>query len=288
MLKKYDIKFGLIFGGCLFAAGLVLQLLCGPIAWRLLACPVNFIVLGVWLVAFLLLHIFCSKKPFVRWLSDMTCATSSLIWCAAATVLMGLLRQRGGDGASWPGFHAMTSHWSFFLMYFWLCTSVLMTLFRLSLPLAFSAKKIAFLSSHIGILTMLVAGTLGGADFSEVKLQVEKGQTVWAEGVGIELLDFESETYDDGTARAYRSIVEIHLPDAAAPDNASNRAVIEVNKPYTVAGMKIYQSGYDQKDGRYSILQVVRDPWLPAFFIGLSLTLLGAFLRFFRRTPRTE
>lgn len=285
-VSHYDIKFGLLFGACLLAAGLLLQFLCGPIGWGGLAFPANLILLVGWLALCFLMYRFLGKRPFARWLSDMSCATASLVWCAALTVLMGLLRQRGsgdvpagpsGSPASWPGFHWMTSQWSFFLMYLWLCTSVLMALFRLSLPLAFTAKKIAFLSSHAGILTMLAAGTLGSADFSQVRLQVERGQTVWTDGVGIELLDFESETYEDGSAKAFRSFVSVHLPDGTTEE-----AVIEVNKPCSADGLKIYQVGYDTENGAYSVLEAVRDPWFPAVFVGILLTLLGAFLRFFR------
>ncbi len=124
---------------------------------------------------------------------------------------------------------------------------------------------------------MLAAGTLGSADFSQVRLQVERGQTVWTDGVGIELLDFESETYEDGSAKAFRSFVSVHLPDGTTEE-----AVIEVNKPCSADGLKIYQVGYDTENGAYSVLEAVRDPWFPAVFVGILLTLLGAFLRFFR------
>ncbi len=278
-VKSFDIKFGLVFGACLFALGLVLQLLIGPVEWSVLHCPWNLVTLAAMVAVLLVLHFFRDRNRFIRWLSDMSCATAALLWCAAMTVLMGLLRQRGVSASAWPGFHGMTSNWSFTLMFLWLCTSVLMALFRLSFPLSFSAKKIAFLSSHLGILTMLAAGTFGSADFSSAKLQVEIGQTVWNEGVAIELKDFEFEAYDDGTPKDYRSYVAVHMPDGTVED-----AVIEVNKPYSHGSLKVYQSGYDPDKGTFSILEAVRDPWLPAVLVGIMLTLLGALLRLFRIT----
>lgn len=54
---------------------------------------------------------------------------------------------------------------------------------------------------------------------------------------------------------------------------------IEVNKPYDFGGYKIYQLGYDEKKGKwaeYSILELVRDPWLNIVYFGLYLFIAGA------------
>ncbi len=53
---------------------------------------------------------------------------------------------------------------------------------------------------------------------------------------------------------------------------------IEVNKPVTIDGWKIYQTGYDERMGRWSetsIIELVRDPWLPVVYIGIFMILLG-------------
>ena len=51
------------------------------------------------------------------------------------------------------------------------------------------------------------------------------------------------------------------------------------NKPVTVDGWKIYQYGYDTQMGamsQTSILELVRDPWLPAVYTGIYMMLAGA------------
>lgn len=57
-------------------------------------------------------------------------------------------------------------------------------------------------------------------------------------------------------------------------------ATIEVNKPLTLRGWKIYQLSYDERRGRWSqtsIVELVRDPWLPAVYTGIFMMLAGTF-----------
>ena len=55
--------------------------------------------------------------------------------------------------------------------------------------------------------------------------------------------------------------------------------IIEVNKPLKVNGWKIYQLNYDQEKGKWSeisVLQLVKDPWLPLVYTGCFLMIIGA------------
>lgn len=68
---------------------------------------------------------------------------------------------------------------------------------------------------------------------------------------------------------------------------------ILVNKPYSIDGWKIYQLDYDTTMGRWSeisVLELVRDPWLPVVYTGIAMMLLGALCMFFqvgRSSPAT-
>ena len=62
--------------------------------------------------------------------------------------------------------------------------------------------------------------------------------------------------------------------------------IVEVNKPYSLMGWKIYQYSYNEMQGRwsnYSVFELVADPWLPIVYIGIGLLLLGALGLFFGR-----
>jgi len=60
---------------------------------------------------------------------------------------------------------------------------------------------------------------------------------------------------------------------------------IEVNKPARFKGWTIYQSGYDEPMGKWSkrsVVQLVRDPWLPVVYTGLFMIMAGALYIFWR------
>nr|WP_314687082.1 cytochrome c biogenesis protein ResB [uncultured Porphyromonas sp.] len=60
-------------------------------------------------------------------------------------------------------------------------------------------------------------------------------------------------------------------------------ATVEVNKPVSVDGWRIYQLSYDEAMGRWSetsTFELVKDPWLPAVYVGIYLLLAGAILTF--------
>jgi len=53
---------------------------------------------------------------------------------------------------------------------------------------------------------------------------------------------------------------------------------IEVNEPVNIGGWKVYQTGYDEQMGRWSeksIIELVRDPWLPVVYLGIFMILFG-------------
>ncbi len=54
---------------------------------------------------------------------------------------------------------------------------------------------------------------------------------------------------------------------------------VEVNKPYKHRGWKLYQLSYDERMGKWSqlsVIEAVRDPWLPLVYTGIFMLLAGA------------
>jgi hypothetical protein len=67
--------------------------------------------------------------------------------------------------------------------------------------------------------------------------------------------------------------------------------VLEVNKPFSFGGYKIYQLSYDDKMGKWSdlsVLELVRDPWLPFVYIGIFMMIAGAFYMFWMGNKITK
>ncbi len=69
------------------------------------------------------------------------------------------------------------------------------------------------------------------------------------------------------------------------PDGQKQEQTLEVNKPFTVNGWKIYQLSYDETMGIYStksIVEVVKDPWQVFVYIGVFMMMIGSIYMFWR------
>lgn len=81
----------------------------------------------------------------------------------------------------------------------------------------------------------------------------------------------------------YTSEIELFIPEGKQTE-----FLLEVNSPYKWDGWKIYQLSFDNKFGKWSdssVVELVRDPWLPVVYSGVFLMLAGAmYLFWFGRT----
>ncbi|GAB7088336.1 cytochrome c biogenesis protein ResB [Marinifilum fragile] len=69
------------------------------------------------------------------------------------------------------------------------------------------------------------------------------------------------------------------------PDGQKEEQFLEVNKPQSVNGWKIYQLSYDEKMGKYSnlsVVEVVKDPWQVYVYIGIFMMMIGSIYMFWR------
>ena len=74
--------------------------------------------------------------------------------------------------------------------------------------------------------------------------------------------------------KRYASDVNIYTQDGK-----NIMTEIEVNKPYSINGWKIYQLSYNEQMGKWSnvsVFELVRDPWLHAVYVGIYLLIIGA------------
>ena len=86
--------------------------------------------------------------------------------------------------------------------------------------------------------------------------------------------------------RRFASIVDIYTQ---AGKNIHTE--IEVNKPFTIEGWKIYQLSYNEQMGKWSnlsIFEIVTDPWMPVVYVGIFLLLFGAVGMFLTASRKKE
>ena len=80
--------------------------------------------------------------------------------------------------------------------------------------------------------------------------------------------------------KKYCSVLKLFTPDMNP-----KMITLEVNKPYYCNGWKLYQVSYDDQKGKwseYSVIEAVRDPWLPVVYTGIGMLILGALTMIFQ------
>ena len=289
--RPWSLKEGFLIGGGLIIAGLMLELSIGPVSWDAFIWPANFWVL----IGFLLLNIviYSIRKRIYAFsfIASYKAAIPTLAYAVVLTIIMGLTRQTvNGKGVS-----NMLTFWPFVLTYVYL-TVILGQIILRRLTHFMWQRDIPFLLNHLGLFIALVTATLGNADMQRLKMITALGETEWRglneQGeivelpIAIQLDRFIMETYDDGTPRRFASEVQLFTISGQ-----HLQATVDVNKPITVEGWKIYQYGYDTSMGaesNTSILELIHDPWLPAVYTGIYMMLLGAVCMFILGVRRKQ
>ena len=285
-------KAGFLIGGILLLVGLALQLVAGSVVWESFAWPVNGFVLAGFLTPIVIM--FLSGR--FRFLGTYQAAIPAMCYAVVLTVIMGLTRQQ--PGGTW--LNDMLTFWPFVLIYVYIDLILgFITLKRLHqiVNRKSSNRKwidFSFLLNHLGLFLALTTATLGNADMQRVKMITTLGVPEWRAltpertvkelPLAIELKKFIMETYDDGSPKRFAS--EILIITKSGEDI---EAVVDVNKPCEAEGWKIYQFSYDTQMGaqsQTSILELVRDPWLPLVYTGIYMMLAGAVLMLFSPQKR--
>ena len=299
--KPWGLGKGWLIAAVLMAVGLLLHLALGPVQWQQFAWPVNGVALLVLLLVVAVVFVLGSRVRFCSFLGTYGAAVPALVVATALTVVMGLTRQQ--TGGSWLS--DMLRFWPFVLSYTYIALILgLVVLKRLLRRPAW--RNVPFLLNHVGLFMALVTATLGNADVQQLQMWTTNNadmanrlvgeeqfhqyeRTAYDEHnqphqlpIAIELKRFIIEKYADSTTvRRYASEVMIYS-QATMHQYA---ATIDVNKPVEVDGWKIYQKDYRLTDAgddcQISILELVRDPWLPWVYAGIIMMLLGALLQLF-------
>ena len=290
--KPWSLADGFIFGGGLILLGFLLQALSGPMDWSLVSSPVNLILLVALLA---LIAVACALKykcGFFGWLSSSESAVNALGCTLFITIVMGLTAQIPEKG--WLG--NMVSFWPFILCYIWLTVVAGLHAVGGLGRVSRSWKEIPYVLIHLGLFITIVCATLGSADKKDLEMTLHEGETLstastedgtsYETGLSVRLEDFTMEVYPSGMPKRFASDVLVR--------NKSGKeisAVIEVNKPLKVDGWKMYQYSYDEDAGtesKVSVLELVKDPWLPMVYVGIFMMLAGAFLMLVTGFKREE
>lgn len=188
------------------------------------------------------------------------CATSIVVFLALTAL-------EGTYGTAWHRSPAM-----------WVVSVIMMVSLGFAIMDSIKAKRSAVgILSHLGLFLLMYGAFWGAPDVVDAQMAVFHGhdESYAYTGDGrvvtlpfsVRLVDFSIDYYDDGISpRQYSSLLQIDGKEYET----------SVNHPCLCRGFYIYQSDYDQESGEYSVLKVVRDPWLSVVFLGMLLLAVGA------------
>ena len=288
--KPWTMKEGFLIGGGLLFAGLLLQVALGPIDWSLFAWPRNLVVFILLLVLIGVIFVLRSKVYPFEWMMHVGASVPCLVYASSLTALMGLLPQVRMGSVPWLS--QMLRFWPFIFIWTWM--TLIAALAALNHLLRWKIKEIPFILNHLGVVTAIVAATLGHADVRNLQMTAFSGEPEWRAvdesgslvetGLTIELHSFTMEEYPDHTPRRFASDISV-----LTEDGKTVRGIVEVNRPLKVGGWRIYQYGYDVEKGQdspYSVFQLVRDPWSGLVCAGILMMLAGALCLMLLMAPK--
>ncbi len=299
--KPWRMQEGFVIGGGLICAGLMLELIVGKVDWDAFSWPANLIALVGGVSLAILLFFLQPKIYCCRFISSYQAAVPTLVYVVALTMVMGLTRQQ--VNGTW--LNDMLSFWPFVLIYTYMALILTMVILNRLKRLLRKKKKwdwkrdVPFFLNHCGLLIALVTATLGNADMRRLKMIAVENEPEWRAindrgevrelPIAIQLKKFILEEYPaemEPNLSADSVMMVQRTPKRFASDiqiftksGKNISATVDVNKPVSIEGWKIYQYGYDTQMGamsNISILELVSDPWLPFVYAGIWMMIAGA------------
>lgn len=227
-----------------------------------------FLVTGTWF-----LHRYYSRHRFVKWL----CSVPATLLFTGLTIGMLVVE----------GIWALELYRTWIMIVIQLTLLLILELVVLKRSRPLSRRNVVFLLNHAGLWIALAFALFGAPDREEYKMIAplhQKEYTAFdANGViyplpfTVRLDRFELEYYpgQDGQKVPKRFCSSLTLESGRQQKSVQ----VEVNKPASFKGYTLYQDGYDQNLGEntpYSIMLVVKDPWISGVYAGIFLLLAGA------------
>lgn len=237
------------------------------------AFPLNLIgglvlILGIWI-----LHRYYFHTSIVQWLTGMP----ATLWICSLIILLLIFE----------GIWALQLFKTWIFVFLLLFLLLILGLIVLKKSTCLSGRNFLFLLNHGGLWLAIASALLGVPDREEYKMLVPLGineyNTVDQQGILHPLpftvrldkfeLDYYPETVNARIPKRFCSTVTCKSGDE------EKQFAIQVNQPARFKGYSLYQDGYDTEKGnesQYSILLVVRDPWIYLVYTGIFMLLAGA------------
>lgn len=163
----------------LMVTGLLIELFTPSQGISVPGFPANMFAAMTFIATLAFLHLFYRKSNFVKWLSGVPAAISSITLFSFAALLLGLIPQEGGSESllSAAGFTHIKNSWVIAVAQIYLLTSLGLVALKRSAPL--NRKNAGFLLNHAGLWIVIAGASLGTGDLQRLKMDLHKGETIW-------------------------------------------------------------------------------------------------------------
>ena len=235
---------------------------------QILAFPSSLLLAVSFLLASFALHRYAKDRLIIKLLGSLR---SARILLAVGAIILAI------EGTwSIPIHRSIVFLFYALVLLLSLCFDVLNGIERKATP--------GFLLNHTGLFIIVFAALFGAPDVSRSKLTVTQGQTAnvaySSDGFlvplpfDVSLEEFKIDYYT-GTKAPRQFTSNLIIGD--------EKMSVSVNHPLSYKGYTFFQDGYDPVAGRYTVLQVVRDPWLPLVYLGMLLLAVGSVMLLFEK-----
>ena len=146
-------------------------------------------------------------------------------------------------------------------------------------------RKMPFLLLHTGAFLVLFGGFFGAPDREDGQVLLEYGKPTHiayqANGeilplpFDVQIDTFYVDYYADGRSPKQFTTRFTIREIGEGVDEGARTLTTAVNHPCSYLGYHFYQSNYDPLYGEYSVLKVVRDPWIGFVWVGIVLLTIG-------------
>ena len=147
-------------------------------------------------------------------------------------------------------------------------------------------RKMPFLLLHSGAFLVLFGGFFGAPDKEDGQVLLEYGKPTHiayqANGemlplpFDVQIDTFYIDYYADGRSPKQFTTRFTIRKIGEGVDEGARTLTTAVNHPCSYRGYHFYQSNYDPLRGEYSVLKIVRDPWIAFVWVGIALLAIGA------------
>ncbi len=153
--------------------GFIIEFLTSGQGLAPISMPYNFYILAIFAIVLIVMRVFYTQNPIVKWLSGVPAAISSIVSFGLITLLMGFIPQIETPGSRFIDLIGLThlkNGWPILLIQLYLLTSLGMVCLKRANSL--KLKNIGFLLNHFGLWLTLVAALMGSGDLKRLSINL--------------------------------------------------------------------------------------------------------------------